>query len=59
MRNALPWGVIGRVMRILLIQVLELVETHGEVALGALLSGKITIKDMISERRNDGELNRP
>lgn len=36
-------------MRLLLIQVLDLLEDHGDVILGALLSGKITALDLLKK----------
>ena len=53
MRNLIPWGNIGRVVRILLFQVLDLVEQHGEVALGAILSGDATVLDIMKKRKED------
>ena len=45
----IPWGLTSRIMRLLLIQVLDLLEDHGDVILGALLSGKITALDLLKK----------
>ena len=47
MRNLIPWGMISHILRILLMQVLDLVEQHGDVVLGALISGKLTVLDLL------------
>ena len=49
MRNVIPWGLISRIMRILLLQTIDLVEKHGDVVLGALLSGELTALDLIKK----------
>jgi hypothetical protein len=49
MRNVIPWGLISRIMRMLLLQTLDLVERHGDVVLGALLSGQLTALDLIKK----------
>lgn len=53
MRNVIPWGFISRIMRILLLQTLDLVEKHGDIVLGALLSGKLTAFDLIKKEVSD------
>ncbi|OQB08795.1 MAG: hypothetical protein BWY21_01091 [Parcubacteria group bacterium ADurb.Bin216] len=55
MRNLIPWGVVSRIMRLLLIQTMDLVERHGDVVLGALVSGKLTSLDLLrKEDSKDG-----
>ena len=49
MRNAIPWGLTSRIMRVLLLQTLDLIERHGDVVLGALLSGQLTALDLIKK----------
>ena len=49
MRNLIPWGLVSRIMRGLFIQILNLVETHGEIVLGALLTGKLSALDILRE----------
>jgi hypothetical protein len=53
MQNLIPWGVIGKIMRLLLIQVLDLVQQHGEIVLGALITGKITAYDLLKKGDKD------
>ena len=53
MRNLIPWGVVSRIMRLLLIQTMDLVERHGDIVLGALVSGKLTSLDLL--RKEDGK----
>jgi uncharacterized protein (DUF488 family) len=52
----IPWGLTSRIMRILLIQTLDLLEEHGDVVLGALLSGKITALDLLKRGGPDGSI---
>ena len=47
MRNQIPWGLVSRVMRILLVQTLKLIDEHGDIVLGAILSGKLTALDVL------------
>ncbi len=54
MVNLIPWGIMGRIMRILLAQTLDLIEEHGDIVLGALMSGKLTALDLIRKEVHDG-----
>lgn len=54
LHNLIPWGITSKVMRILLLQTLDLVEHHGDVVLGALLSGKLTSLDLLREDISNG-----
>jgi hypothetical protein len=54
MRNVIPWGLVSRVMRLLLMQTLDLIEEHGDVVIGALVSGKLTALDLLRKEDNDG-----
>jgi hypothetical protein len=47
MRNLIPWGIISKVIRVLLLQTLDLVEQHGDIVLGALITGKLTALDLL------------
>ena len=49
MRNLIPWGLVSRIMRILLIQTLDLIEQHGDVVLGALISGRLNSLDLLKK----------
>jgi hypothetical protein len=52
----IPWGLTSRIMRILLIQTLDLLEEHGDIVLGALLSGKITALDLLKKGGENGSI---
>lgn len=54
MRNLIPWGMISRIMRLLLLQTLDLVEKHGVIVIGALVSGKFTVLDLLREEDTSG-----
>ena len=54
MRNVIPWGLVSRVMRLLLMQTLDLIEQHGDIVIGALVSGKLTALDLLRKEDNDG-----
>jgi hypothetical protein len=43
----IPWGTQSRIIRILILQIIDLVEKHGDIVLGALLSGKLTALDLL------------
>lgn len=47
MRNLIPWGIISKIIRVLLLQTLDLIEQHGDIVLGALLTGKLTALDLL------------
>lgn len=47
MHNLIPWGLVSRIMRVLFVQTLDLVESHGEIVLGAILSGKLSALDLL------------
>lgn len=53
MRNVIPWGLVSRVMRLLLMQTLDLIEQHGDIVIGALVSGKLTALDLLRKEDND------
>lgn len=48
-QRLMPWGMTGRIMRLLYGQVLDLVENHGDVVLGALLVGRVTVLDLLKK----------
>ncbi|OQB10002.1 MAG: hypothetical protein BWY21_00566 [Parcubacteria group bacterium ADurb.Bin216] len=52
MRNLLPWGISSKLMRILLLQTLDLVEQHGPIVLGAILSGKLSSLDVLLHKED-------
>lgn len=54
LRRYIPWGVQSRIMRILAMQMVTLVERHGDIVLGALLSGKLTALDLLKQGGFDG-----
>ena len=54
--KSIPWGLMSRMMRMLLLQTLDLVEQHGDIVLGALLSGKLTALDLLKQGGSDSGL---
>ena len=56
MHNLIPWGIMSRMMRLVLVQMLDLLEEHGDVVLGALMSGRITVLDLIKKGGSKGGL---
>jgi hypothetical protein len=59
MRNLVPWGLMGRIVRMLFIQVLDLLDEHGDIVLGALLSGKLTALDLLKKKGEESGSDRP
>lgn len=55
-QRLIPWSLMGRIMRILIKQVLDLVEEHGDIVLGALLTGQITTLDLLKKGGNNSGL---
>ena len=51
LHNLIPWGIQGAIMRLLLRNMLDLVSEHGDVVLGALLSGKLTVLDLLRKEQ--------
>jgi hypothetical protein len=58
-RRLIPWSLMGRIMRLLLKQVLDLVEHHGDIVLGALLTGQLTALDLLKKGGSDSGFIRP
>jgi hypothetical protein len=59
-QRLIPWSLMGRIMRLLLKQVLDLVEDHGDIVLGCLLTGNITVLDLLKKGGNkDGLIGDP
>lgn len=56
MQNLVPWGVMGRIMRLLLRQVLDMVEVHGDVVLGAFLTGHLNVFDVLKKGGPNGSI---
>ncbi len=52
MHNLIPWGLVSRIMRVLFVQTLDLIESHGEVVLGAILSGKLSALDLLRKEED-------
>ena len=59
MRHLIPWGLMNRIMRILLLQTLDAVEHHGDIVLGALLSGQLSALDLLKKGGPSSELTEP
>jgi hypothetical protein len=47
MDRLMMWGVRGKVISILLDEVMDVIEKHGNVVIGAFLSGNVKILDAI------------
>jgi len=50
-----PWGMRGKIVSALIDLVLDVVEEFGLAALGAILSGDVTILDLIRMKRKGSE----
>jgi hypothetical protein len=48
MDKLIPWGMKGRLVIIILTTILDIVEKHGDIAIGALLSGRVTVLEMLT-----------
>lgn len=48
-RRLIPWGTQALIMRNLLSRALDVIEEHGELGLGAMISGQITIFDLLKK----------
>jgi hypothetical protein len=54
MHNLIPWGISGRLVRMLFLQVLDMVESHGPIVLGAIMSGELSALDILVKGGKDG-----
>lgn len=48
-QNTLPWGTTSKIMHRLLISVLDLVDAHGEIVIGAIMTGKLQALDLLKK----------
>ena len=53
MQSLIPWGIQAAIIRLLINRVLDLIEEHGDVVLGALLSGKLTLLDLLKRGKSE------
>ena len=53
-QRLIPWSLGGRIMRILIKQTLDMVEKHGDIVLGCLLTGQITALELLKKGGSDG-----
>ena len=53
MQSLIPWGIQAAIIRLLINRVLDLIEEHGDVVLGALLSGKLTVLDLLKRGKSE------
>ena len=53
MQSLIPWGIQAAIIRLLINRVLDLIEAHGDVVLGALLSGKLTVLDLLKRGKSE------
>jgi hypothetical protein len=54
MHNLIPWGITGRLVRMLFLQTLDLIESHGIIVLGAIMSGELSALDILVKGGKDG-----
>lgn len=47
MQTLIPWGITGRLIRMLFLQVLDMIEAHGPVVLGAIMTGQVSALDIL------------
>lgn len=59
MDRLLPWGLKGRVVSIVLETILNVVEQHGEIAIGALVSGRVSVLEVLSALEKGGKSDSP
>ena len=48
-QNTLPWGTTSKIMHKLLISVLDLIDEHGEIVIGAIMTGKLKALDLLKK----------
>lgn len=53
MQNKIPWGLRAKVMTILLEDLLDLIEEHGNLVIAAVLNRQITAKEVMKELRGE------
>lgn len=51
MQNLIPWGLRSKAMTILLEDLLDLIETHGNIVLATILNRQLGVKDVVKELR--------
>jgi hypothetical protein len=54
LHNSIPWGITNRILRVLLFKTLDLIDEHGEIVLGAIISGKLSALDILLKGDTDG-----
>jgi hypothetical protein len=54
MHNLIPWGITGRLIRMLFLQTLDMIESHGVIVLGAIMSGELSALDILVKGGKDG-----
>lgn len=55
MSRLIPWGVQSLVMRTLLSRALDIVDQYGELGLGAIIAGRITIIDLLRKKEEQAK----
>lgn len=53
MQDRIPWGLRAKVMTILLEDLLDLIEKHGNLVIAAILNRQITAKEVMKELRGE------
>lgn len=52
MTDKIPWGMKTKIMVILLEDLLDMIDAHGNIVLAAILNRKIGAKDIVKDFRN-------
>jgi hypothetical protein len=52
----IPWGLQSRIMRVLVMRMIDLVEKHGDIVLGAFLSGQLSVLDLLRKENTSGAI---
>jgi len=50
-----PWGLLGPCLRVIITDVLDMIEEHGEIAIAAMITGKIRARDVLLDRLKKGD----
>jgi hypothetical protein len=54
LQKLIPWGVKNQLFRIIIADLIEALEQSGPMVLGAILSGKIRLIDILREKDKGG-----
>lgn len=51
MKNLIPWGLTSKVMNILLSDLLDLVESHGNIVIAAIINRSLSAQNVVKDFR--------